>query len=452
MALKYLFTFLIIPLSCISVGCDLTKNDPRGETDEFYLDGYQTVPLQSKITSLQPMTGVVFWPEQAARKDLTYNKSIALEFSYCLPCDVVIGKTNGKIDYDWSSFETLLNDISSRDHQAIIRFRYEYPGKMTNGVKGATAVPTYIKVLPDYKETFNENADGSTYYADWSNSELQWFAKQFYTDFAARYDNDPRIAFVQAGFGHWAEYHIYGTALKLGVNFPSHAYQASFLQHLDSVFVETPWSISIDAADDTYTPILKTKALMDLKFGLFDDSFMWKEHDISEGDGYNERCWTRIGTDRWKKSPCGGEISYYSSSDQKNFLNPAGMYGVTWEQAAAKYHMTYVIGNDAPSGSYATPARIKEAGLASGYHFKIVDFRVKGDSSAVRITNTGIAPIYRNAYVAVNGILSGNSLKTLLPADTIWVKVPSGGDSPVLTIECDHLLAGQKIDYDADIK
>lgn len=452
---RYLFFLLTITLFCMCRGYDALADVPTGETEGINLEGYQKVSLRSEITSLQPMTGIVFWPEKAATKNATYNTSIGLEFSYCLPSDVVTGKKDGKINYDWSSFESLLNDIAGRGHQAIIRFRYEYPNAITNGVKGATAVPAYIKALPDYNETYNADAggDGPTYYANWSNSELQWFTLQFYTDFAAKYDDDPRIAFVQAGFGHWSEYHIYGTILKLGVNFPSQTYQTEFLQHLNSVFKNIPWSISIDAADNTYTPIVKTASLMNLNFGLFDDSFMWKEHEISDGVGYNEACWIAVGKDRWKKAPAGGEISYYTNSDQKNFLNPAGMYGVTWEKASAKYHMSYVLGNDATNGTYATPERMKVAGMACGYHFRIVDFRIKGDSSAVKITNTGIAPLYRDAYVAVNGVRSDRSLKLLLPSDTIWVKIPSGGDkNPVPTIECDYLVAGQKIGYEANIK
>ena len=96
---------------------------------------------------------IVFWPDQAKdQKDL--QKSISLEFSYCLPCAVVKGKTDDKIDYDWSSFEKMLDDIASREHQAIVRFRIEYPSATitnasgcTEKVKGATAVPNYIKAL-----------------------------------------------------------------------------------------------------------------------------------------------------------------------------------------------------------------------------------------------------------------------------------------------------------------
>ncbi|SHM33141.1 hypothetical protein SAMN05720472_1009 [Fibrobacter sp. UWR3] len=423
----------------------------------------RSVALNKEIETLEPMKGIVFWPDQAkSQKDL--QKSISLEFSYCLPCAVVKGKTDDKIDYDWSSFEKMLDDIASRGHQAIVRFRIEYPSATitnasgcTEKVKGATAVPNYIKANKSYTETYSENpgGDGPTYYADWSNKELLWFYKQFYTDFAAKYDKDPRIAFVQAGFGHWGEYHIYGTKLNFGVNFATKDYQAEFLTHLDSLFKETPWSISIDAADNNYTPVAGNKTLLGLNFGLFDDSFMHAEHDISQGNGDNERNWRDLGTDRWKTAPGGGEISYYTEKDQREFLNPAGLYGVTWEDAAAKYHMTYVIGNDAPEGSYATKERVYEASSYAGYKFEITGYAVNGISAAVRVKNIGIAPLYHNAYVTVNGVRSDKSLKGLLPGEeaTFTVAGLTIGDSetPELTITGDKLLKGATIPYKANL-
>jgi hypothetical protein len=53
----------------------------------------------------------------------------------------------------------------------------------------------------------------------------------------------------QVGFGHWAEYHIYGTPYKLGKNFPTYEYQEQYLRWMDKNWVETPWMISVDAAD-----------------------------------------------------------------------------------------------------------------------------------------------------------------------------------------------------------
>ncbi len=406
---------------------------------------YAPVGIQSRVDAVQPGTGLVLWSENARERNAAYGKSIALEYAYCLPCQVVTGKVDGKIQYDWRTFNQWLSDVASRKHQAVVRFRYEYPGERSvDGQPGTTAVPAYIKALPDYKETFFENEDGPTWYADWTNEELQWFTKQFYADFNAAYRDDPRIAFVEVGFGHWSEYHIFGTPLQPGVNFPSDAYQKDFLTYLAGA-LDIPWLISIDAAESS--PVVGDASLMSLTFGLFDDSFMHKDH---EGD-YNENCWNAIGKGtRWQKGACGGEISYYTSADQKNFLNPAGMYGVTWEQASAKYHISFMIANDAPSGQYGTAARFKEASMACGYHFVLTGLYANKERTAAFVTNTGIAPIYRDAYLAVGGVRSETSLKGLLPGDTLLVfidKVASGSD---LTIESDYILPGQNIQFDVE--
>lgn len=434
----------------------------------------RNVKLQSEITTLEPMKGIVFWPDLISDHP-ELNSSISLEFSYCLPCKVVTGKVGDAIQYDWSSFETFLNDVASRGHQAIVRFRYEYPGNdgkitgapdyCTCNQAGATAVPLYIKdgsygYGPEYSKTVK--GDGLTYYADWTNDELKWFTKQFYTDFAAKYDNDPRIAFVQVGFGHWSEYHIYDdnglpTGWK-GKYFPSDEYQAEFLKHVANQFKNTPWSVSIDAADDSYCPITTDESLMALNFGLFDDSFMHEGHDIGSSDGYNEKNWNAIGKGtRWQTGVCGGEISYYTDEDQHNFLNPAGMYGVTWEQAAKKYHMTYVIGNDALDGPYATKDnRLMLAGMHAGYSFEITKYQVTSNTAVVTVKNNGVAPLYHNAYVTVKGVRSATSLKGLLPTETRECTVTGltigVSENPALTITSDKLLEGKTIPYAANLE
>ena len=407
---------------------------------------FYPVHLKSTADAVQPGTGLVLWSDNAEDRNATYGKSITLEYAYCLPCDVVTGKQGEQVQYDWSGFDAWLDDVASRNHQAVVRFRYEYPGDdSVDGNPGTTAVPAYIKALPDYHETFNENEDGETWYADWTNKELKWFTKQFYADFNARYATDPRIAFLELGFGHWSEYHIFGTPVDPGVNFPSDDYQKEFLTYVDGV-LDIPWAISIDAADNS--PIVDDDELMALTFGLFDDSFMHEDH---EGD-YNEECWDAIGEGtRWQTGVCGGEISYYTSADQKNFLNPAGMYGVTWEQASAKYHITFMIANDAPRGSYGTAERFKSAGVACGYRFRLTSLTTSVDTTVAEITNDGIAPIYRDAYLAVEGVRSKESLKGLLPGQTLKVTVPRQANPDNVTIESDFILPGQTIQFDADL-
>ncbi len=442
--MKKLILFLFLPI--VFVSCN--------EEDPFFSEeGFETVVLNSSISDVQPMTGLVMWPTHSQR--LRYASSISLEFQYCLPSKVVVGKVGDKIQYDWSYLENILDDIQSRNHQAIIRFRYEYPSNtMVDGVAGSTAVPQYIKDMEDYNETYNKNAggDGPTYYADWTNAELQWFTKQFYTDFSERYNNDPRIGFVELGFGHWSEYHIYGTRLKLGENFPSKEYQKEFLMHVSRVLT-IPWAISIDAADASYTPIVADADLMNLLFGLFDDSFMHEHHEIKQGDGYNERCWNEIGQNtRWQRGVCGGEISYYENFDQRNFLNPNGMYGWTWEAASTKYHISFMISNDAPGGVYGTVERFKEASMATGYRFRVLQCMTNGQETRLSVTNDGIAPIYRDAYFAVGEHQSPTSLKGLLPQDTLKLTIPAAlMNAEDLHVVSPYILPTQNIEFAAQI-
>jgi hypothetical protein len=67
------------------------------------------------------------------------------------------------------------------------------------------------------------------------------------------------------------------------------------------------------------------------------------------------------------------------------------------------------------------------------------------------VKNRGIAPIYYDAYVTINGVRATQSLKGLLPSASITLTINAGGLSPVLTIESDRLVNGQEIQFSADL-
>ena len=108
-----------------------------------------------------------------------------------------------------------------------------------------------------------------------------------------------------------------------------------------------------------------------------------------------------------------------------------------------------MIGNDQPS--YQTMDRIEEAGIASGYSFRVTAFSASPSAARVTVENEGIAPIYTDAFGAVNGVRAEESLALLMPGDSREYTVASGGDSPELTIECDRLVSGQEIEFAADL-
>lgn len=411
------------------------------------------VPLERQVEALEPLKGLVFWQSLAESEHETYGRSIALEFVYLLYNEVAVDKSDdGSVAYNWSVFEARLDDIKSRGHQAIVRMRYTEPGEQT-------AVPDFIKRESGYQETKGDPDGEETYYPDWRSEALMDFHEQFYKDLAERYDSDPRVAFFQSGFGHWAEYHISGTPLNLGVNFPSRDFQTRFFKSAVAQFNQTPISFGIESGKEKYSPVPHDPELQRLGYGVFDDSFMHAEHDYWQGDGYNEGCLIACNyTTRMLRAPIGGEISYYDDDDQHSFLAPDGIHGTTWERAAAKYHITYMFANDCLEGSYATPQRVAEAGMHAGYHLLVTDFRATAHSASVTVTNTGIAPVYHPLFVTVNGVRAQESLRLLAPNSTkqfvvtgLSIDLDAAALNISLTITSPKLYANQTVPFEAHI-
>ena len=187
-------------------------------------ESFHPVSLKSRITHVQPMTGIVLWSTSEHNR----TDAVQLEYSYMKYNEVV--KRKGV--YDWQVMDRLLHDVAGRGHQAIVRFYFVYPGK-------EATVPDYIKALPGYEQIHGKSERRETGFADWSHPELKRFTLEFYENLAARYDRDPRLAFVETGFGLWAEYHIYDGPMQLGKTFPDKSFQAEFARHLARVFKAT---------------------------------------------------------------------------------------------------------------------------------------------------------------------------------------------------------------------
>lgn len=416
--------------------------EPPVEPPVEPVDNFENITLQSSIEHVQPMTGIVFWDDHEVWKSSEKEemiKATSLEFSYISINEIVVEKGV----YDWTYIDNKLAKIAERKHQAIFRLYYSYPGR-------ETTVPEYIKNLPDYTETVGESEGLTTSFPDWSNTELKAFTQAFHTKLSERYDNDNRLAFLQIGFGLWGEYHIYDGPNILGKTFPTKSYQTSFLKHLQATYTRLPWSISIDSSDIENTP-LNDINLMNIPFGLFDDSFMHEQHS-----GYNESAWNFFNyNERFKTVPFGGEFSYEEVTDQLNVLKPnVGAYGVSYEEFSSKFHMTYIIGNDTYTTGLNTEqpiVRIKDASMASGYQFTITAFSADSTQSKVTVKNTGIAPIYYDAFITVNGVRSTSSLKGLLPNVQQEHTLETSVESPTLTITSDHILATQTIGFNADL-
>ncbi len=405
-----------------------------GVTPPVFAQQETPIPLKSKITQVQPMAGIVLWSDNS--NAAKHPDAITLEYRYCGYNEVV----NDDGEYDYSKIDEILDEIAGRNHQAILRFYFCYVGKQTT-------VPEFLRKRPDYDETIGASERKKTHFCDWSNQALQEFTLDFYTRFARRYDNDPRLAFLQTGFGLWAEYHIYDGPKEIGKTFPTKAYQTKFLRHMDKQFNNLPWSISVDSADYDYSPLEENDELLSLDFGVFDDSFLCKPHPKE-----NAVNWKILGADRWQRQPGGGEFSYYNGRDQRNALAKEGPNGVSFEDAAKQFHITYMIGNDQPR--FQPMERIVSAGMSTGYRFRVTAATTNGSELRLRLENEGVAPIYRDAYVAAGKKRSKTSLRGLLPGESLECTVADINDQDLkeIAIRCDAILPTQRIQFEADLR
>ena len=408
--------------ACLSDG---SGRDASAEDNSVW----RSVPIERTVDRVQPWTGIVLWTDNEKNE----TDAIQLEYRYVGYDEVV--QSDGS--YDWSIVDDVLNDVAGRSHQAILRFYYVYPGNQTT-------VPGHIKAMTDYQEVVAKSEGEKTSFVDWSHSAVQEFTLDFFGRFAKRYDQDRRLAYLQVGFGLWGEYHIYDGPRTIGETFPTKAFQAKFLRHLDQVFDQTPWMISIDAADGDYSPFEQNPGLKLLGFGLFDDSFLCKPHPKE-----NALNWHFFGRDRWMRAPAGGEFSYYNKRDQKRALSDSGPNGVSFEQSAKDFHVTFMIGNDQPR--YQSLQRIKQAGIASGYRLRVDSFETSAQQTRIQVSNTGIAPMYHDAFFAVGGVRTRESLRGLMPGETRRLLLPVG-NATTLEIESDRLVPGQSIQFDAAIR
>lgn len=104
---------VIFTLAMMAISC-------QSETKEEYAD-FRRLPLHSEINSVQPMTGIVLWSNNVRNR----TKDIQLEFSYMLYNEVC----KEKDVFDWTPMDKLLEDVASRGHQLVVRFRYTYVGQ-----------------------------------------------------------------------------------------------------------------------------------------------------------------------------------------------------------------------------------------------------------------------------------------------------------------------------------
>ena len=157
--------------------------------------------------------------------------------------------------YDWSELEELLDALSEHNMGYALRvFPYSPSFIRDNNTpeENYDWTPKFVyeagakKITARYKVN-NANAAVPV----WDDSVYLYYAKEFATALAAKYDGDPRIEYIDVrSFGEWGEWHVSNLD---GSKMPSVEIQKDMLKHYASVFKKSLLVLPSDGYGDVYT-------------------------------------------------------------------------------------------------------------------------------------------------------------------------------------------------------
>lgn len=317
----------------------------------------------------------------------------SMEFNYIGLGHVVVGE--GK--YDWEPIEKILDDISSRGNQTVLRLYMEYPGK-------DDGIPEYLRKRGlKVHEYMNENTapfpPKKVWTPDYEDSNLRAMLQDFIKAFGQRYDGDPRLGYITAGLlGTWGEWHTY----PRNDLWASHRTQDEVLDAYQQHFRKTPVLLRYPAGKKHYAQAENASRPL----GYHDDSLCWAtlETGRSEDDWFFVPALKAAGEsaeNKWRSHPIGGEIRpevWGKIFDDATDIPQAQSFA----ECAAALHLTWTM-DTGMFREQASETRLKNAVrevAKLGYEFYVPECEFaqrvtdKHLSVAVVVQNQGLAPMY----------------------------------------------------------
>ncbi len=377
--------------------------------DTFKLE-YRPSPVANPLKGLVPYAS-----------DTNTQFPHSMEFNYVGYAELVKGYDK----FDWQPLEDLLNDISERGHQAVIRIYLEYPAKtdiipkflIDDGLRVHKYLNTNTQPFPPSKvETPN-----------YEDKNLRRSLRNFIAAFGKKYDGDARMGFITAGLlGTWGEWHTY----PRDDLFASKIVQADVMDAYTAAFKVTPILLRYPAGGDTWGKASNA----DRPFGYHDDSFCWATLDT----GKEEDNWFYIpalreagngATEKWKTFPIGGEIR--PEAWGKVFdANPGNSNIQDFRTCVDQTHVSWLMdtGMFEKSPSEARKQRAEIEVSRMGYEFHVPEITVSTEREtlelSLKLENRGVAPFYydwRTEYglitdhKVVKSVVAKGKLTGLLP-------------------------------------
>ncbi|CAF4206998.1 unnamed protein product [Adineta steineri] len=268
----------------------------------------------------------------------------------------------GPDSFDFSSIDSVLTNVASRSHHAMVRVYVDWPGQNLS------------ISLPDFLWnglTLYPGDVGQGLFPDYNNQTLINAMVTLIQALGQAYDGDIRIGFWQVGFlGHWGEWH---TAPNL-TYFASTAHQNQIIAAFTSSFTKTIIQLRYFSVTGTYNPT-------SLNVGFHDDSFDQDTYGLS-WMFYNTSV-TVGATDQWRSRPIGGEVRpelmpCAFASDPitacQSVTNLTGSIPLDWDTCVELTHSTYQWLSYAfytPGYNGSDYSRAINASIMQGYSFYV---------------------------------------------------------------------------------
>jgi hypothetical protein len=310
-----------------------------------------------------------------------------MEWFYLPLRDLMTGPSTFTFD---SGLEPLLNDVASRGHQTVFRVYLDYPSL-------PTGVPQFLIDGGLLMRPYTDYGGGQS--PDYDDPALVAALQAFIAALGARYDGDPRVAFLTEGLlGFWGEWHTY----PHDTWFASVATQNTVLHAFANAFVKTRLLVRKPAGDSPSLPV-----------GYHDDSFAYETLPPTSTNFFPLVVAAGL-QNIWQTQPIGGELR---PEIQSTVFDDPPVSPDDYPTCVTTTHASWLLNQTAFDPSF-TGAKLDRALAGSamlGYDLHVSSARasVPVDGSPVRldvqITNTGVAPFYYDWPVDV-AVLSGDTL------------------------------------------
>lgn len=356
------------------------------------------IPLEySPAPPDNPLKGLVPYGGQA--REFPHS----LEFRYFALNEIMTGPDR----FEWSPIDRFLDDAASRGCQGIVRIWLEYPGR-------ASGVPRHLAeagVPITVWSNATEHGGRPLWTPDYRDPRLRTAITNAIAALGRRYDRDPRVAFLTAGFlGHWGEWH---THPRNDLWAPKEV-QLEVMAAFEHAFRRVPVLLRYPAGPDDprYAPN------HDRPFGYHDDSFAWATLETGRrGDEWFFMARMRragpLALERWRTHPIGGEIRpevWVKIWDEPPGTPP----GQSYEECVAQTHATWLM--DSSIARPLTPAqraRAIEGARRLGYELHVTRAATTSGADgrleiAVAVRNRGVAPWYADWPVELAAFGAGN--------------------------------------------